>query len=194
MIETITLDLVTPQPWRNGGGITRELLTWPGDGAWSVRISVADINVDGPFSAFPGVSRWFAVLQGSGVHLRFGSVTQTLTQDSLPFLFDGAATPACELLDGPTRDLNLMIRSGAGRGAMEPARTGVAWHSRAAFRAVFVTGPAALDINGVEVTRLPAMALAYNINCHDEVWSLQGAGESTVAWWLSFEKRLAQFL
>lgn len=54
-------------PWRNGGGQTRELLTWPAGSApdqWQLRISRADIDYDGPFSAFPGVQRWFAVLKG----------------------------------------------------------------------------------------------------------------------------------
>ena len=59
-----------PQPWRNGGGVTRELLAWPDGGDWRVRVSVADIDADGPFSAFPGVERWFAVLEGAGVALR----------------------------------------------------------------------------------------------------------------------------
>jgi hypothetical protein len=37
--------------------------------AWIVRVSVADITTDGPFSAYPGVERWFAVLDGGGVEL-----------------------------------------------------------------------------------------------------------------------------
>jgi environmental stress-induced protein Ves len=41
-------------PWKNGGGVTRELLAWPGGGDWQVRISVAEIEADGPFSSFPG--------------------------------------------------------------------------------------------------------------------------------------------
>ena len=31
---------------------------------WTLRISVADIDADGPFSPFPGITRWFAVLDG----------------------------------------------------------------------------------------------------------------------------------
>ena len=58
-----------PVPWRNGGGLTRELLAWPDGGDWAVRVSVAEIEADGPFSTFPGVERWFAVLEGGGVAL-----------------------------------------------------------------------------------------------------------------------------
>ena len=59
-----------PQPWRNGGGVTRELLAWPQAADWRLRVSVADIERDGPFSPFPGVDRWFAVIEGDGVELR----------------------------------------------------------------------------------------------------------------------------
>ena len=58
-----------PQAWRNGGGSTRELLAWPAGADWRVRVSVAEIGADGPFSAFDGVERWFAVLSGAGVVL-----------------------------------------------------------------------------------------------------------------------------
>ncbi len=65
---------VAPQAWRNGGGQTRELLAWPAQGPWRLRISRADIDADGPFSAFPGVTRWFTVLQGAGVALTLDGV------------------------------------------------------------------------------------------------------------------------
>ncbi len=32
---------VAPQAWRNGGGQTRELLTWPAQGPWQLRIGRA---------------------------------------------------------------------------------------------------------------------------------------------------------
>src|SRR6218665_1188986 len=60
---------VAPQRWKNDGGWTRELLAWPHPADWALRISVADIEADGPFSAFEGVQRWFAVLAGAGVRL-----------------------------------------------------------------------------------------------------------------------------
>ena len=48
----IALAATPPQPWRNGGGVTRELLAWPAGGGWQVRVSVAEIEADGPFSPF----------------------------------------------------------------------------------------------------------------------------------------------
>ena len=50
---------VAEQPWRNGGGVTRELHR---DEHW--RLSIATISAAGDFSAFPGVDRTFVVAQG----------------------------------------------------------------------------------------------------------------------------------
>lgn len=101
-------------PWKNGGGRTRELLAWPRADDWIVRVSVAEIEADGPFSPFAGIDRCFAVLQGAGVRLRLdGRERQLLTSDEA-LAFPGEAAPACQLIDGPTRDLNLMVRRGAG--------------------------------------------------------------------------------
>ena len=76
-VNLVRLADATAQPWRNGGGMTRELLTWqrpdlPSSQGWSVRVSVADIARDGPFSAYPGVTRAFTVLEGEGVTLDWG--------------------------------------------------------------------------------------------------------------------------
>ncbi len=103
------------QPWRNGGGVTRELLAWPGGRVdWQLRISVADIDADGPFSRFPGVERWFAVLEGAGVELTIAGAVHRLVRGDAPLHFDGAAPAHARLIDGPTRDLNLMLRNAGG--------------------------------------------------------------------------------
>ena len=112
--QCVAVDDVTPQAWRNGGGQTRELLAWPDAVDWSVRISLADIEGDGPFSPFPGVQRWFAVVQGAGVQLRFADATRDIDLTDEPFCFDGALATACVMRQGPTRDLNLMLRGVAG--------------------------------------------------------------------------------
>jgi uncharacterized protein len=106
---------VEPMPWKNGGGLTRELLAWPTTDDWIVRVSVADIARDGPFSAFPGVTRHFAVLAGVGVSLE--GVGELRPGDP-PVTFDGEIERECGLLDGYTRDLNLMIKSEFGEGVL----------------------------------------------------------------------------
>ena len=88
-------------PWRNGGGTTRELLAWPSTDDWLLRLSVAEIERDGPFSAYPEVDRLFAVLSGSCVRLHWPDGRDlVLTPASAPLAFDGADPPEAHLLDG----------------------------------------------------------------------------------------------
>ncbi len=110
--RTIRLADCPPQPWKNGGGTTRELLVWPNSTDWTIRISVADITQDGVFSRFEGVARSFAVIEGAGVVLHFADRTETVTQTTAPVQFDGADAPNCTLIQGATQDLNLMCRAG----------------------------------------------------------------------------------
>lgn len=149
-----------PQPWRNGGGSTRELLAWPPGGAWQLRISVAEIAADGPFSAYEGVQRWFAVIDGAGVVLGFADGERRLEPGAGVLQFDGADAPACRLIDGPTHDLNLMLRSGV-RGTLERVPAGEAWNAPWRWRAVFTAGAARLHAAGAAPVDLAAGTLAH---------------------------------
>lgn len=174
-LRTVRAADVAPAPWRNGGGRTRELFAWPAGADWTLRISLAEIDADGPFSAFPGVQRWFAVLSGAGVDLHFADRTCRLDAASAPFAFDGAAAPGCSLVAGPTRDLNLMLR-GATRGVLLRASSGIAWSDawrwRAAYaadtaRIVFANG-AAVDVDaGTLVAPLPPGACRVDASLPD---------------------------
>jgi uncharacterized protein len=111
----ILADLQATTPWKNGGGQARDLLLWPTAAAWCVRISLADIGTDGPFSAWPGITRWFAVTQGAGVRLQWADGRlHTQACGDAPLCFDGAQPPLCQLVDGPAQALNLMLRNGPG--------------------------------------------------------------------------------
>lgn len=110
--QHIVLADTRPSPWKNGGGTTRELLAWPDPQDWTLRLSVAQVETDGPFSRFEGITRWFAVLCGSGVRLRMDAcgTTHSLDASSSPLEFDGAQALDCKLISGPTQDFNLMVR------------------------------------------------------------------------------------
>lgn len=110
--QMIPLEEIAPSPWRNGGGVTRELIAWPTPQDWDWRISVAEVNKSGPFSRFEGVERWFAVLGGAGVRLTVGGQTHEMTAQGAPLRFDGAQVCACELIAGHTEDFNLMLKGG----------------------------------------------------------------------------------
>jgi environmental stress-induced protein Ves len=100
--------------WRNGLGWTREIHAQAATGKsgdWAWRLSIAEIEHDAPFSAFPGVERELVLLSGNGLRLRFvdGEVRELHPpHDKLRFAGERAVTG--ELLDGPTQDFNLMWR------------------------------------------------------------------------------------
>jgi len=179
-------DRVAPQRWRNGAGFTRELLAWPSAAEWQLRISVADIDDDAPFSAFPGVERWFAVLVGAGVALQLPEGRRVLDADSPPLHFAGEAAPGCTLIGGPTRDLNLMARRGSGRATMQRAEAGAVFAAHQGLRALFVAEAATLQVDGVDALRLEAFSLAWSEAAWG-VWRLADAPAPPRAWWLGLD-------
>lgn len=104
-------------PWKNGGGVTREVAIWPPNAsltAFDWRISIADIEVGGPFSVFPGVDRVLTVIAGRGLTLRVEGIgTVAMDAASPPLAFPGEAACEATLGGGEIRDLNLMVRRGA---------------------------------------------------------------------------------
>lgn len=98
-------------PWRNGGGLTRELHV-AGSDPFDWRLSAATISGDGPFSSFPGIDRILVLLQGDGVCLRFGDdrTSTVLDRVGAACAFSGERPVDAALLGGPTVDLNLMWR------------------------------------------------------------------------------------
>jgi environmental stress-induced protein Ves len=103
-------------PWKNGGGVTHELLRVPtaGDG-FAVRLSIAEVAADGPFSRFPGVDRVITLLEGAGVALKAvdGSVDHRLDQPLQPFAFKGEVPMRADLLGQDCHDFNVMTRRSA---------------------------------------------------------------------------------
>jgi hypothetical protein len=181
-VRTIRFDEVAPQRWRNGGGSTRELLAWPRADAWRLRVSVADVEADGPFSSFPGVERWFAVLDGHGVELTVGGTAHRLAAGSAPLHFSGEAPATCRLLDGPTRDLNLMLRGV--RGGMFAAAAGQPWRPRAAQCGLFAA-VAGRCVAGA-ARQVPARSLLWFDKAPDALaFEPADPGAAIVGWWLA---------
>ena len=193
-MNVVHLGDVAAQPWRNGGGVTHELLAWPLNAPWCCRVSVADITRDGDFSAFPGVDRWFAVIEGGGVDLTFGSDVVALTSTSAPCRFDGEAAPGCRLPAGPTRDLNLMAQRanaqgrGHGHGQMQRVLSNAAWQSGADWRGVYTATALSLQMGKRPAMALPAGALAWSDSDANTPWRATLPTGSTQAWWLGFHR------
>ncbi len=101
-------------PWKNGFGTTTEIAIDPPEaglgGRFRWRLSIAAVQRSGPFSAFPGYERTIMVIEGRGMELAVGSdPPRRLDRLFEPFVFSGDAPVQCRLLDGPVRDLNLMV-------------------------------------------------------------------------------------
>ena len=126
--------------WRNQLGWTRAILQLGNPESWALRLSIAEIEQDAAFSAFPGIDRELVLLHGNGMRLRFGHAdsnssgsggnsdsgardvgdgntngsSRDRTCQLLPpyqrVRFAGEETVTATLLDGPTQDFNLMWR------------------------------------------------------------------------------------
>jgi environmental stress-induced protein Ves len=110
-MQIIRRSSLIPVPWKNGGGITHELIRVPATGdPFFWRVSIAQIDTSGPFSNFAGYSRKMVLLRGTGLRLRFAAGPDRHLHDIGDMTeFDGAVATECELVDGPCTDLNLMV-------------------------------------------------------------------------------------
>lgn len=118
-MQRISLAAAPRQPWKNGGGETRELaVAPPGAGLddFDWRISCAQVARGGPFSPFPDIDRSLLVLEGAGIRLHVGDGGPlSLGVASAPLRFAGEQPVVAELLDGPVGDFNVMTRRGRWR-------------------------------------------------------------------------------
>ncbi|WP_063625113.1 HutD family protein [Paraburkholderia mimosarum] len=143
MVQAASLTLLrgaalVASPWKNGGGVTREIAAAPmvstaaaslDTFAW--RVSVADVAQAGPFSRFEGVDRTLVLLEGAGMLLDEAGSTHALTQPLDVARFAGEAAIDARLVNGATRDFNLMVRRGAARGTLEVWRENARYTLRA---------------------------------------------------------------
>jgi environmental stress-induced protein Ves len=68
-VSTILPNTWRVQPWKNGRGTTSEVIRVPDAEDYQLRISVAEVIESGPFSTFPGYTRWSLLLGGGPVWL-----------------------------------------------------------------------------------------------------------------------------
>ncbi|MEP6484367.1 MAG: HutD family protein [Rudaea sp.] len=102
-------------PWKNGGGWTTELAVYPSeqnsDDSYDWRISIAEIETNGPFSTFPGYDRAIALLEGIGMELRFDDAEPVRLERRLHFVrFAGETKTDSVLISGAVRDFNVIFK------------------------------------------------------------------------------------
>jgi uncharacterized protein len=123
-------DLVAT-PWKNGGGVTREVAVYPegaGFDTFGWRLSIADVGSDGPFSRFEGVDRTLFLIDGTGLELEINGEKIVLDSPGDVARLDGEASVLSRLGRGKIRDFNVMTRRGAFQNHVE-VREGSAFHA-----------------------------------------------------------------
>src|SRR6478735_1030023 len=115
-MQIIRFEGLKAEPWRNGGGVTREIARQDAaGGGWDWRVSIADVAKAGDFSPFPGMERVLTVIEGELLLLTVDGAEQPL-EKYRPFRFDGGAATGAKLPTGDIRDLNVITRTGAFKG------------------------------------------------------------------------------
>ena len=106
-----------PTPWKNGGGITRQIAIWPPEASledFQWRISTAEVRSEGPFSSYPCVDR-ILIVATPGRQTVLSSPDWAAPRPlhyGIPLYFHGETPITATLPDGPLRDFNVMCRRG----------------------------------------------------------------------------------
>ena len=112
-------------PWKNGGGVTSEIASFPEGSSiesFGWRISTALVETAGPFSNFAAVDRILTVLEGK-LALRFSAETsEVILACGQSHTFAGDVAVQGVPLNGPVRDLNVMVRRGEWRAEVTTTR------------------------------------------------------------------------
>lgn len=111
-------------PWLNGFGVSTEIAVHPrstndtiGDFSW--RVSLSDVETDGPFSTMAGYERILMVVSGNGITLDHGKEGGQARLDALmPHWFEGDWQTRSWLIEGPVRDLNVITRYDSASGTL----------------------------------------------------------------------------
>src|SRR5512139_1209389 len=101
------------RPWKNGGGTTRDIIVSPpgaslDDFDW--RLSLAQVDRDGPFSRFEGVDRTLVLLTGAMTLHEQGRRIDLVRHE--PAMFEGERAIDATVAGGATLDFNVMTRRG----------------------------------------------------------------------------------
>ncbi|WP_431298039.1 HutD/Ves family protein [Tabrizicola sp. BL-A-41-H6] len=95
------------QPWANGRGTTTELYRLEESGHLILRLSMATVSENGPFSLFPGIERNLTVLTGPGFTLSGENLTLHASPLN-PVAFPGDIPITASNVTAPSEDFNVM--------------------------------------------------------------------------------------
>lgn len=123
-------------PWRNGGGVTTELHVEPLVGSdidetgaelpFLYRVSVALVTTSGAFSRYDGYDRHIVLVDGERMTLDCGEHGSRTLTHGVPQSFEGDWDVRGELVSGPVRDFNVIVKRTHARSCM----TALSLHER----------------------------------------------------------------
>lgn len=186
MIQLLPAKDRKASPWKNGGGRTFEIAAHPPGADFETfdwRISLAEIEKDGPFSRFDGVDRILSLIEGR-MTLEIGDPAQShpLETASSPVIFAGESPVFARLQTPLTLDINLMTRRGRCRATLERLRLDQrrAIDAGAGLGFLFALTPLVLESEGLE-TPLSRMDGAFFSGVADLFPPAEGKGEVLLA-------------
>jgi hypothetical protein len=168
----VAIDSLPLSPWKNGGGLTREIAVGPagaGIDDFDWRLTLADIEPgEFAFSRFPGIDRHTLVL-GAGLSLAPPGAPRSALRAVAPLStlhLDGEQALQALLVGAPIQAFNLMLRRGRATGAVAAHTTATALPSAATLLAVCClqgqarvrTGATSTELAQGTIVLLPAAA------------------------------------
>ena len=189
MLHRFALADLSPTPWKNGGGSTREIVCWPpgaGMDAFEWRVSIATIGPSAPFSVFAGGDRVDLLLDGDGVHLQSaGGIHHRLDQALQPFAFSGDVALDCTLLGGPSLDFNVMTRRSALRAEVKVLRAAAAIAPAPCGLLLAARGHWLLHADGAAQDCAAGQGLWWDGEAHG--WHVQPQGDDAALLWVRLD-------
>jgi environmental stress-induced protein Ves len=185
-VERLPASARRAQPWRNGAGVTFEVVRAPADApdddyAW--RVSIARLTGTSTFSAFPGIDRTLHMLRGR-VDLTIAGAPRRLSPDDGPVEFAGEDPVSCTVLDAQDRggealDLNVLRRRTANvHASIELRRAG--WNAASLGPGtvlIVAHDPLRLTIDGTE-HRLASLDALRIEACSRDAVAIDGDGDA----------------
>lgn len=97
-------------PWKNGGGVTSEIMSQTGPSGIDWRLSLADVTSNGPYSLFPGMARVLTVVSGQGTQLIDTQTDEAqIALPHKPIRFSGDQHIQGHLIEGAIQNFNLIF-------------------------------------------------------------------------------------
>jgi environmental stress-induced protein Ves len=128
-------------PWKNGGGITREICRSPGaegSGPFDWRISIAEVSESGPFSRFVSYRRLIALIAGRGMELHSASSHPIVLIPRTVHAFDGEDEVTGILPSGPVSDLNVIFRQHLIQASLRFSEGAERWDARSGTEVILI--------------------------------------------------------